>query len=132
MMENKENTVVRGQRGFTLVELIVVIVILGILAVVAIPKYIDLQDEAKTSAVQGVAGALAGASAMNKAVEQIPGKATTVSTCEGSVVLLEGGMPDGYTISAESFVGGQAECDVVNTADTAYSATFIGYSVSAS
>jgi prepilin-type N-terminal cleavage/methylation domain-containing protein len=31
-----------GEKGFTLIELIVVIVILGIVAVVAVPKYQDL------------------------------------------------------------------------------------------
>ncbi|MBN1472374.1 MAG: prepilin-type N-terminal cleavage/methylation domain-containing protein [Syntrophaceae bacterium] len=44
---------IRNQKGFTLIEIIAVLVILGILAAVAVPKFMDLQDEAKTKAVKG-------------------------------------------------------------------------------
>ena len=47
-------TKIRRQcKGFTLIEIVIVMVILGILAVVAIPRFIDLADNASISATQG-------------------------------------------------------------------------------
>ncbi|KHK02549.1 type IV pilin protein [Desulfovibrio sp. TomC] len=44
----------REQKGFTLIEIIAVLVILGILAVVAVPKYFDMQDQARMQAARGL------------------------------------------------------------------------------
>jgi MSHA pilin protein MshA len=48
----------KKQAGFTLIELVIVIIILGILAVTAAPKFLNLQDDARKSAAQGVQAAL--------------------------------------------------------------------------
>ena len=48
----------KKQSGFTLIELVIVIIILGILAVTAAPKFLNLQDDARKSAAQGVQSAL--------------------------------------------------------------------------
>ena len=44
----------REQQGFTLIEIIAVLVILGILAVVAVPKYMNMQDQARMKAAAGL------------------------------------------------------------------------------
>lgn len=45
-------------RGFTLIELIIVIIILGILSVTALPRYINMQGDARGAVLDNISGAL--------------------------------------------------------------------------
>lgn len=69
----------KKQAGFTLIELVIVIIILGILAVTAAPKFLNLQDDARTSTLKGVEGSLNSAGAMVYSKAVIAGKDTAKS-----------------------------------------------------
>ncbi|PIQ86954.1 MAG: hypothetical protein COV74_02715 [Candidatus Omnitrophica bacterium CG11_big_fil_rev_8_21_14_0_20_45_26] len=59
------NRVSRGA-GFTLIELTIIIVIIGVLAAAAIPRYLDLTNEAKLNATKGILGNMRAAIMMQR------------------------------------------------------------------
>jgi prepilin-type N-terminal cleavage/methylation domain-containing protein len=42
----------KNKKGFTLIELVIIIILLGVLAAIAIPRYVDLRDQAVRASAQ--------------------------------------------------------------------------------
>lgn len=67
------------QQGFTLIELVIVVVILGLLAVTAVPKFLDLTDQAQQANIEGMAGGFATGVSLVRAQWEAEGRPKNVS-----------------------------------------------------
>jgi MSHA pilin protein MshA len=81
--------------GFTLIELVVVITILGILAAFAVPKFVALDQQARISTVNGLAGSVKSAASLARGMSMAMGSNPATVPMEGVMVTMSNNYPDG-------------------------------------
>jgi MSHA pilin protein MshA len=85
-----------AQRGFTLIELVVVIVILGILAAFAVPRFANLDRQARISSIRALEGSIRASSTLAHSLWRANGGGAV--NMEGQNIVMVNGYPNRASI----------------------------------
>ena len=97
----------RGSAGLSLIELIVVLMIFGILVVIAVPRYLNLQQEARLAARDSLTGNLRAAAGIAYADASINGSGIINAAIVYSSLAESGGLTFSGTVFTATIGGVQ-------------------------
>lgn len=91
-------------KGFTLVEIVLVLLLVGILSSVAIPRFVNLRQDALIGSFKGIVGALHSTTQIYQSLAAIKGIKTGNLDINGASVQFHSGFPDGHWNNAIRYI----------------------------
>jgi MSHA pilin protein MshB len=113
------------QAGFSLIELVIVVIILGLLAATALPRFLDVTEDAEDATTEGVAGGYATGVGLVRAQWELDGRPQDNGGADATFVTIGGiqlavdsdtGYPTGSLIndnSSEDIQITSADCESI-------------------